>query len=91
MALQTIPKSITIGTQTAGADGLVTLIPIGGGLNISYSGYGVYYPDKKQTQRTGIKIDIPVTKTVAAIKNNKDEILERALKYISSNENSIKR
>lgn len=82
MVLQTIPNSITIGTQTAGADGNQTLIPIGGGLTISYSGFGIYYPDKTQTQRTGIKIDIHVRKTIAAIKNNKDEILDRALQYI---------
>lgn len=82
--LQTIPNSITIGTRTAGADGNKTLIPIGGGLSLSYSGYGVYYPDKTQTQRTGIKIDIHARKTIAAIKNNKDEILERALQYIKN-------
>jgi C-terminal processing protease CtpA/Prc len=82
MVLQTIPGSVTIGSQTAGADGIVTNIPMGGGLTISYSGYGVYYPDKTQTQRVGIKIDIPVKKTVDAIKNNRDEILDRALQYI---------
>ena len=59
MAFQTIPNSVTIGTQTAGADGIVTHIPIGSGLSISYSGYGIYYPDKTQTQRTGIKIAYP--------------------------------
>jgi C-terminal processing protease CtpA/Prc len=85
MTLQTIPNSITIGTQTAGADGVVTLIPIGGGLSISYSGYGMYYPDKTQTQRIGIKIDIQVRETIEAIKNNKDEILDRALQYIRNN------
>lgn len=85
MVLQTIPGSITIGSQTAGADGIKREIPIGGGLSMSYSCYGVYYPDKSRTQRTGIKIDIPVKKTTEAIKNNKDEILERALKFISNN------
>jgi hypothetical protein len=84
MALQTIPNSITIGTQTAGSDGVKTPIPIGGGLSISYSGYGVYYPDKTQTQRTGIKIDIHVRKSISGIKNNKDEILDRALQYINT-------
>jgi carboxyl-terminal processing protease len=84
MALQTIPKSITIGTQTAGADGVVTYIPIGGDLNISYSGYGVYYPDKTQTQRVGVKIDIIVKKTIDGVSKNKDEILERALQYLKS-------
>ena len=84
MALQTIPRSITIGTQTAGADGNQTPVPIGGGLQISYSGCGIYYPNKTQTQRTGIKIDIHVRKTIAAIKNNQDEILERAIRYIKT-------
>jgi carboxyl-terminal processing protease len=82
MVLQTIPGSVTIGSQTAGTDGIVTYVPMGNGLNISYSGYGVYYPDKTQTQQVGIKIDIPVKKTPMAIRDNKDEILERALQFI---------
>jgi C-terminal processing protease CtpA/Prc len=82
MVLQTIPGSVTIGTQTAGADGIKTYIPMGNGLTISYSGYGIYYPDKTQTQRVGIKIDISVKKTTMAIRDNKDEILERALQFI---------
>ena len=84
MVLQTIPQAVTIGSQTAGADGIARKIPMGGGLHAYYSCYGVYYPDKTQTQRTGIKIDIPVRKTVAALKNNKDEILDRALQYIKT-------
>ncbi len=83
MVLQTIPGSITIGSQTAGSDGIKREIPIGGGLSISYSCYGVYYPDKTQTQKTGIRLDIPIKKTIKAIKNNRDEILEKALQYIS--------
>ena len=55
---------------------------MGGRLNMSYSGYGVYYPDKGQTQRTGIKIDITVPKTTAEILNDKDPVLERALSYL---------
>ncbi|MEJ7588049.1 MAG: S41 family peptidase [Ferruginibacter sp.] len=41
MVLQSIPVAVTIGSQTAGADGIVTNIPMGGGLTISNSGYGV--------------------------------------------------
>ena len=82
MVLQTIPQAVTIGNQTAGADGNKREVPIGGGLTISYSCYGIYYPDKTSTQRVGIKIDIPVKKTLLAIKNNKDEILDRALQFI---------
>lgn len=84
MVLQTIPGAITIGSQTAGADGKKIEIPMGGGLSLSYSSYGIYYPDKTKTQRTGIKIDIPVKKTIQAVTNNKDEILERALQYLSN-------
>lgn len=84
MVLQTIPNAVTIGRQTAGADGVVRQIPMGSGLNVSYSSYGVYYPDKTQTQRTGIKVDISVRKTIIAVKNNKDEILDRALQYIKN-------
>jgi len=82
MVLQTIPGAITIGRQTAGADGIVTYIPMGDNLTLSYSGYGVYYSDRGQTQRTGIKIDIPVPKTTGEIRNDKDATLETALKYL---------
>ena len=82
MVLQTIPQAVTIGSQTAGADGVVTFIPLGGNLTLSYSGYGMYYPDKGQTQRSGIRIDIKVEKTVQEVKSGTDETLERALKYL---------
>ncbi|MEX8547819.1 MAG: S41 family peptidase [Mucilaginibacter sp.] len=82
MALQTIPNSVTIGSQTAGGDGVVTPVPMGGKLNLSYSGYGVYYPNKAQTQRVGVKIDIPVKKTVESVIKGDDLILEKALKYL---------
>jgi hypothetical protein len=89
MALQTIPGSITIGSRTAGHDGVITNIPMGGGVTMSYSGYGVYYPDKTPTQQIGVRIDIPVKKTIEAIKNNRDEILERALQYINDSKSKI--
>ncbi len=82
MCLQTIPHSITIGSQTAGADGVVTAIPMGGKLTISYSGYGIYYPDKTPTQRRGVRIDIPVKKTVESAVKDQDLALEEALKYL---------
>jgi len=84
MVLQTISGAVTIGSQTAGGDGLRKEVPMGGELTMSYSTYGVYYPDKTQTQRIGIKIDISVKKTAEAIGEDKDEILERALQYIKN-------
>jgi len=82
MALQTIPNSVTIGSQTAGGDGVKTYVPMGGKLTLSYSGYGIYYPDKAQTQRVGVKIDVPVKKTVESVIKNQDLILQEALKYL---------
>ena len=82
MVLQTVPGSVVIGSQTAGADGAVSQIPMGGKLAISYSGYGIYYPDKTQTQQVGVRIDIPVKKTIQSIINNQDIIMEEALKYL---------
>ncbi len=82
MTLQTIPHSVTIGSQTAGADGAVSYIPMGGQLGITYSGYGIYYPDKTPTQQRGVRIDILAKRTVKTITNNQDPALEVALKYL---------
>ena len=84
MSLQTIPNSITIGSQTAGADGVVTQIPMWRKLSISYSGYGVFYPDKSPTQRRGIKIDIPVKKTIESVMQDKDLAVEEAVRYLNN-------
>jgi len=82
MAFQTIPNAVTIGSSTAGVDGVQTYIPMGGKLKLSYSGYGVFYPDKTQTQRKGVKIDIPVNKTVESAIKDEDVVFNAALKYL---------
>jgi carboxyl-terminal processing protease len=84
MCFQTIPGVITIGSQTAGADGVKIGIPVGGNMVISYSSYGVYYPNKTPTQRRGVKIDIRVKKTVESVVKGNDLILTRALSYLKS-------
>jgi carboxyl-terminal processing protease len=84
MCLQTIPHSITIGSQTAGSDGVVSYIPMGGKLGITHSGYGIYYPDKTPTQQRGVRIDIQAKRTVKSVVNNEDPALEAALKYLSA-------
>jgi len=84
MVLQTIPGSITIGSQTAGADGAVSPVPMGGKISISFSGYGIYYPDKSPTQRVGVKIDVKVNKTIESIVNDRDLAVEKAISYCKS-------
>jgi hypothetical protein len=82
MVLQLIPHAVTFGRQTAGCDGVVTFIPMGGNHHISYSGYGIYYLDKRPTQRVGVDVGIQVPQTTNAIKEGRDEILEKALEYL---------
>jgi len=74
--------AVVIGSTTAGADGDVSEIPLPGGLRSMISGIGVFYPDKKPTQRVGIIPDIEVKPTVAGIRAGRDEVLEEALRQI---------
>jgi hypothetical protein len=82
MALRASPRAIIAGSQTAGADGNVTLIPLPGGLRASMSGLGVFYPDRKRTQQRGVAIDVPCSATIAGIQAGRDEILECALRAL---------
>jgi carboxyl-terminal processing protease len=82
MALQTVPGSVTIGSQTAGADGNVSRIIWPGNVNHAMTGLGIFYPDGSPTQRVGVKVDIEVRPTVEGIREDRDEVLERAIKYI---------
>lgn len=84
MAYQTHPKAKVIGSTTAGADGNVSQIVLPGNIQTMFSGIGIYYPNGRETQRTGIAIDIVAKPTAAGIAAAKDEVLERALEWINS-------
>lgn len=75
-------NTTTIGSQTAGADGAITQVVFPGGYIGQFSGFGVKYPDGRQTQRIGVKIDIEVKPTIAGFKAGKDEVLLRAIEFI---------
>ena len=83
MMYRTLPNSIVIGNTTAGADGDVVGIQLPGGINSYFSGIGIYYPDGTETQRVGIIPDIYVWPTVKGIKEGRDELLEKALEWMS--------
>jgi C-terminal processing protease CtpA/Prc len=82
MAFRTAPRATVIGSTTAAADGNVSRIPLPGGVNSMISGIGVFYPDRRPTQRVGIIPDIEVKPTVAGIRERRDELLEAALRQI---------
>jgi len=46
------------------------------------SSIGIYYPDKTETQRIGIVPDIEIKPTIEGVRNNKDELLEKAIELI---------
>jgi carboxyl-terminal processing protease len=82
MALKTAPDVKCIGSQTAGADGDVSLITFPGGYKTYMTGMGVYYPNGNETQRIGIVPDIEIKPTIEGMINKRDEVLERAIRYI---------
>ena len=79
MAIQASPRVVTVGSETAGADGNMSAIPIPGGFVAAMSGIGIFYPDGRPTQRVGIKIDILCKPTIEGIRSGRDEVLECAL------------
>jgi C-terminal processing protease CtpA/Prc len=79
MAFQTADNIITIGNQTAGADGDVVVFEYLGGFRTGISGNGILYPDGSESQRKGIKIDVEVKPTINGMKQGRDEILEKAI------------
>ena len=71
-----------VGSTTAGADGNVSGFALPGGLSTMISGIGVFYPDKKPTQRIGIIPDVEVKPTIEGIRAGRDEVLEAAVRQI---------
>ena len=81
MTFQSAPNTKVIGSQTAGADGAVIFFPIIKGYSSKFTSYGVFYPNKKETQRVGIVPDVEVKPTILGIQQGKDEVLERAILF----------
>lgn len=81
MCLQVGDNVTTIGRQTSGANGNVMKFDMVGGFKTQISGIGIFYPNEKEAQRNGVRIDIVVNPSIEALINGKDEILERAIQF----------
>ncbi|KLT70293.1 S41 family peptidase [Flavobacterium sp. ABG] len=81
MLLQTGDNVITVGSQTAGADGNVFDIYFLGTKSL-LTGTGIFYPDGTETQRKGVKIDMEVNPTVKGIQAGLDEVLLKGIALI---------
>lgn len=53
----TFPLAITIGEQTAGADGDIKKMKLPGGYTLEFTGNGIFYPNGQQTQKVGVHIN----------------------------------
>lgn len=84
MAFKAVKDAVVVGSQTAGADGDISMIHLPGGLRTSISGIGVYYLDGAETQRIGIVPDVIVRPTIEGLKKGKDEVLEKALEILKN-------
>ena len=72
-----------VGSTTAGADGNVSPSALPGAHRTMISGIGVFYPDKKPTQRIGIVPHVEVRPTIEGVRAGRDEVLEEAVRQIS--------
>ena len=82
MFLQAIPGAVTVGSQTAGADGDIVRVMMPGDLSFYFSSIKVLYPDGTDTQRVGVRVDYEVKPTVEGVKAGRDEVLEYALSLV---------
>ena len=71
-----------IGSRTAGANGDITNLTLPGGIVIGFTGHDVRHADGRQLQRIGLVPHVEVRPTLAGIRAGKDEVLERAIRYV---------
>ncbi|MCP2026646.1 C-terminal processing protease CtpA/Prc [Flavobacterium sp. HSC-32F16] len=80
MCFQASGNATVIGSQTSGADGNVSVFDFKG-FRTLFTGIGIFYPDRRETQRIGIVPDIEIKPTIKGIQEGKDEVLDRALLF----------
>lgn len=81
MSLQNIfPQSLTIGQQSAGADGDLVKVNLPGDYLLEFTGNGIFYPDNSQTQQKGIRINELIKYKDQDFLDKKDLEFERVLK-----------
>ena len=81
--IKTFPNVTLIGQPTAGSNGNAASINIPGNYSVLFTATGMSYPDGTSAVCDGIQPDIYVKRTIEGIKNNKDDVLERAIEYIN--------
>jgi C-terminal processing protease CtpA/Prc len=71
-----------VGSPTMGANGDVTVVALPGRVTMSFTGQAVRHADGRQLQRIGLVPDLLVRPTIAGVRAGRDEVLERAVRYV---------
>lgn len=82
MSLRNGKNVVVMGENSIGADGDLAWLPLPDGNQVSFTCLGVYTPDGGQTQRIGLSPDIYINRTIAGVKDGRDEFIEQAIQYI---------
>jgi hypothetical protein len=72
-----------VGQPTAGANGNINGFTLPGGYNVTWTGMRVVKHDGSQHHLIGILPTVPVKRTVAGVRDHRDECIERALALIT--------
>lgn len=83
--IKTFPNVTLIGQPTAGSNGNAALINLPGNYSVLFTAADMNYPDGTSAVGDGIQPDIYVKKTIEGVKNNKDDVLEKAIEYAKNN------
>ncbi len=75
--------TVFIGSPTAGANGDVTSFDVPGRIRLWLSGQGVRHADDRPLQRVGLVPHVLVRPTVRGIRAGRDEVLERAVRWVT--------
>ncbi len=82
LALSSIPNAVVLGSTTAGTMGDVTKITLPGGIVTAFTGIGILGANGNDLHHIGIKINKVVKQTIKGISEDRDELLEEAIKTI---------
>ncbi len=82
LALSTIPNAVVLGSTTAGTMGDVSKITLPGGIVTAFTGIGILGANNLDIHRIGLKINKEVKQTIKGIREERDELLEEAVKII---------
>jgi C-terminal processing protease CtpA/Prc len=73
-----------VGAPTAGCNGNVNFLPLPGGFRIMWTGMEVLKHDHSPFYITGFVPDFPVARTIRAVKEGRDEYLDKAIAVIET-------